>query len=278
MKQGIPHRFFWSWDHSTNWTLHAYGAQNCGVSNAYAKAPEMFLQDYKRVVDFAAAHKMDAVGMAGMLRESHGGVEAARQLCNYAAEKGVRIYMIAGLFAYGGIYYEGELLIEEEYAAFLPYHNKMAILTRADGRAHLWLCQQENGKWILDPTPFVLGEIFQYDFPFINEPSIAFYYPFRNDGFSDPPDTLWIATKKSLLSVSLGNWLSNSAESKESVQITEHTVPDYWDKLHIANMTQIENTLYFGEHFGVLKAELSDSEATFTFYPVDYQSILQKEK
>lgn len=108
MNQGIPHRFFWSWDHSTNWTLHAYGAQNCGVSNAYAKAPEMFLQDYKRVVDFAAAHKMDAVGMAGMLRESHGGVETVRQLCNYAAEKGVRIYMIAGLFAYGGIYYEGD--------------------------------------------------------------------------------------------------------------------------------------------------------------------------
>ena len=37
MSTGIPQRFFWSWDHSTNWTLHAFGTQNCGVSNAYAK-------------------------------------------------------------------------------------------------------------------------------------------------------------------------------------------------------------------------------------------------
>lgn len=108
MKKSIPNRLFWSWDHSTNWNLHAYGAQNCGVSNAYAKAPEMFLRDYMRVVDFAAEHKINAVGVVGLLREKHGGVEDARRLCAYAREKGVRIYMIAGLFAYGGIFYEGD--------------------------------------------------------------------------------------------------------------------------------------------------------------------------
>lgn len=108
MSQNIPNRFFWSWDHSTNWTLHAYGAQNCGVSNAYAKAPEVFLQDYRRVIDYAAAHKINAVGIAGLLREKHGGVDSVRTLCEYANKKGVRIYMIAGLFAYGGIFYEGD--------------------------------------------------------------------------------------------------------------------------------------------------------------------------
>jgi len=101
MNNAIPNRLFWSWDHSTNWSLHAYGAQNCGVSNAYAKAPEMFLRDYMRVVDFAAEHRINAVGVAGLLREKHGGVEGARQLCAYAREKGVKIYMIAGLFALG---------------------------------------------------------------------------------------------------------------------------------------------------------------------------------
>jgi len=104
----IPHRFFWTWDHSTNWCLHAYGAQNSGVANEYAKAPEMFENDYKRLVDFCAEHKFDAVGIVGMLRAKHGGVESARRLCSYANERGVRIYMIAGLYAYGGIYYEGD--------------------------------------------------------------------------------------------------------------------------------------------------------------------------
>ena len=108
MSSGIPYRFFWSWDHSTNWTLHAYGAQNCGVSNAYAKAPEVFEQDYRRVVDFAASHKINAVGIAGLLRNTHGGIESVRRLCDYANNKDVRIYMIAGLFAYGGIFYEGD--------------------------------------------------------------------------------------------------------------------------------------------------------------------------
>ena len=104
----IPHRFFWSWDHSTNWSLHAYGAQNCGVANAYAKAPGMFEVDYRRAVDFCAEHKIDAVGIVGLFRDKHGGIDSVRRLCSYAMEKGVRIYQIAGLYAYGGIYYEGD--------------------------------------------------------------------------------------------------------------------------------------------------------------------------
>ena len=103
----IPHRFFWSWDHSTNWGLHAYGAQNCGVANEYAKAPGMFQVDYRRVVDFCAAHKIGAVGIAGLFRQKHGGVDEVRRLCEYANQKGVKIYQIAGLFAYGGIFYDG---------------------------------------------------------------------------------------------------------------------------------------------------------------------------
>lgn len=105
---GISNRFFWSWDHSTNWCLHTLGAQNCGVNNAYAKPSECFFNDYKRVVDFCAEHKIGAVGIVGLLRDKHGGVSEARRLCDYANSRGVKIYVIAGLYAYGGIYYEGE--------------------------------------------------------------------------------------------------------------------------------------------------------------------------
>jgi len=105
---GIKNRFFWSWDHSTNWCLHTLGAQNCGVNNAYAKPPEAFYNDYKRVVDFSAEHNIGAVGIVGLLRDKHGGVAEARRLCDYANSRGVKIYIIAGLYAYGGIYYEGE--------------------------------------------------------------------------------------------------------------------------------------------------------------------------
>ncbi len=104
----IQHRIFWSWDHSTNWSMNVPGEQNCGVGNEYTKKFGMFELDYRRVVDWCAEHGMEGVGIVGLLRDRHGGVDAARRLCGYAREKGVRIYLIAGLFAYGGIYYEGD--------------------------------------------------------------------------------------------------------------------------------------------------------------------------
>ena len=100
-------RIFWTWDHCTNWTLNERGNQNCGSGNAYTKHPEVFLQDYKRMVDWCAANQIDAIGIVGLLRDRHGGLEIARELCAYAREKGVFVYIIAGLYAYGGIYYEG---------------------------------------------------------------------------------------------------------------------------------------------------------------------------
>lgn len=104
----IPHRFFWTWDHSTNWCLHALGAQNCGVANVYAKYPEMFERDYMRLIDYCKEHKFDAVGIVGLLRDAHYGVDGARRLCSYAEEQGVKVYMIVGTYSYGGIYYEGD--------------------------------------------------------------------------------------------------------------------------------------------------------------------------
>ena len=104
----IPYRIFWTWDHSTNWCMNTRGAQNSGVANAYMKNPEMFLKDYMRVVDWCAENGMNAVGIVGLLRDRHGGVDSVRKLCAYAQEKGICIYIIAGLFAYSGIYYEGD--------------------------------------------------------------------------------------------------------------------------------------------------------------------------
>ncbi len=105
-KQGIPHRFFWTWDHSTNWCMNILGSQTCGVGNPYLKNPEMFEHDYKRAIDYCAEHRIDGIGIAGLLRDRHGGVESARRVCEYAREKDVLVYIIAGLFAYGGIQME----------------------------------------------------------------------------------------------------------------------------------------------------------------------------
>ena len=101
-------RLFWNWDHSTNWCLNTIGRQNCGVANPYTKKPDEFVHDYTRMIDFCSGNRIDAVGVVGLLRDCHGGWDAARRICEYGRKHGVRVYLIAGLYSYGGLYYEGD--------------------------------------------------------------------------------------------------------------------------------------------------------------------------
>jgi len=104
----LPYRLLWTWDHSTNWYLEQVGLQEIGALNYYAKPAEGFLEDYRRLVDFMSLERIGGVTIYGFLRDNHGGVEAAQELCRYAAERGVRILPGVGINAYGGIYWEGE--------------------------------------------------------------------------------------------------------------------------------------------------------------------------
>jgi hypothetical protein len=99
---------WWTWDHSTNWTVNAPGKQNMGASNFYGKHPDQFVTDYTRAIRFASEHGIEAIFIAGLLRDNHGGVEAARKVAQIGRDAGVRVCGIVGLLAYGGIYYEGD--------------------------------------------------------------------------------------------------------------------------------------------------------------------------
>lgn len=109
-KKICPHmkRLLWNWDHSTNWCLNTIGRQNCGVANPYTKKPDEFVHDFTRMIDFCSVNRIDAVGVVGLLRDCHGGWETARRICDYGRKRGVRVYLIAGLYSYGGLYYEGD--------------------------------------------------------------------------------------------------------------------------------------------------------------------------
>ena len=105
---GMLYRTFWTWDHSTNWELSQVGLQEIGVFNPYGKPPGGFLADYKRLVDFCSRNRIAAITIYGFLRDSHGGIEAAQELCRYASERGVRIMPGIAIGAYGGVYWEGD--------------------------------------------------------------------------------------------------------------------------------------------------------------------------
>ena len=103
----LPYRLFWTWDHSTNWYLEQVGIQEIGAMNYYSKPSNGFLKDYKRLIDFMSLHRISGVTVYGFLRDCHGGIESAKELCRYARERGVRILPGVGINAYGGIYWEG---------------------------------------------------------------------------------------------------------------------------------------------------------------------------
>lgn len=104
----LAHRAFWTWDHSSNWQLDQIGQQEIGVFNPYGKPPRGFLEDYTRMVDFCSMNRLGAIVVYGFLRDSHGGIEAAQELCRYANERGVRIIPGLAIGAYGGVYWEGK--------------------------------------------------------------------------------------------------------------------------------------------------------------------------
>jgi hypothetical protein len=104
----LPYRLLWTWDHSTNWYLEQVGIQEIGALNYYSKPPGGFLEDYRRLVDFMSMNRIGGVTIYGFLRDSHGGIDTAQELCRYAFERGVRILPGVGINAYGGIYWEGK--------------------------------------------------------------------------------------------------------------------------------------------------------------------------
>ena len=79
-----------------------------GASNYYSRTPEAFLEDYSRLLIWCGKHHYNGVVVWGLLRDCHGGVEAAKKLCDVANEAGVRLLCGVGLNAYGGVYYEGD--------------------------------------------------------------------------------------------------------------------------------------------------------------------------
>jgi hypothetical protein len=104
----LPNSYFWTWDHSTNWMLDDPGMLNFGCDNRYLKRPETFVEDYRRLTDFSAGLGVKGILIWGFLRDSHGGIDASKQVADYAASKGIAIKPGIGTTWYGGIYYEGD--------------------------------------------------------------------------------------------------------------------------------------------------------------------------
>ena len=114
-----------------------------GEYGRYGKPPDSFLADYKAAVDFMAEHGVNGIVIWGFLRDAHGGVAAAQELCRYATERGVRILPGVGTSGYGGYYYEGS----NRYNAktWITEHPELRSVNK-DGKSIRSPCPSKKGN------------------------------------------------------------------------------------------------------------------------------------
>lgn len=102
----------WCWDARMTWDDEPETAVRKMAASEkafpYGKRSESYLAGFKRLVDYAATAGIYGIIVWGFLRDSHGGVAAAKELAAYARDKGVAILPGVGLCSYGGYYFEGE--------------------------------------------------------------------------------------------------------------------------------------------------------------------------
>jgi len=161
-KSALPNSYFWTWDHSTNWVLDDPGNQANGCDNKYFKRPETYLEDYKRLTDFALGLGIKGICIWGFLRDSHGGVEYAKKVASYAVSKGVAIMPGFGTTWYGGAYYEGE----HKYSlqTFLRKHPDAVMITKNgekkefDGSFGACLAHPAYQDWLKEALDWLFRE------------------------------------------------------------------------------------------------------------------------
>ena len=102
----------WCWDSRMTWDDEpeaiALRMASADKKFTYPKRPDSFLSGFKRLVDYCGRIGVHSITVWGFLRDAHGGVQAAAELCEYAADRGVGILPGVGLCSYGGYYYEGD--------------------------------------------------------------------------------------------------------------------------------------------------------------------------
>jgi hypothetical protein len=145
---GFEQRYLWTWDHRMDWAGETPGGIVMGGGGSYRKPAGEYLEDYKALIDYVSSHtSFNAIIIWGLLRDTHGGIEAAQELCEYANEHGIRIVPGVGTSGYEGYYFEGDH--RYNISTWLKDHPELRAVTQ-DGTPHNALCpsKPENVEWL----------------------------------------------------------------------------------------------------------------------------------
>jgi len=153
----------WCWDTRMTWDDEPERIQTRMAASdqqfPYAKSSGAYLTGFKRLVDYCSKNEIWGIIIWGFLRDAHGGIEAARDLCLYARDRGVSIVPGVGLSAYGGYYYEGDHPFNLD--TYLKKYPERASIAEEEGggrqvKSVLDPSLPENRQWWRDGLDWML--------------------------------------------------------------------------------------------------------------------------
>ena len=163
-RPALLRNYYWTWDHSTNWWLSADGQQESGCNNIYTKTAEDFVRDYKLLVDHCLRSRVGGIVIWGFVRDAHGGVAASQEVCNYAADRGIRILPGVGTCVYGGVYYVSDVEADTSShpltaKSFVRNHPEVGMVERDGKRSALYPCptHPDTIAWLKDCAAWLFG-------------------------------------------------------------------------------------------------------------------------
>lgn len=159
-------KLVYAWDYRMRWAPIERPVERGMGGRSYPYGTETFLDDYTRAFAWLSRHGYDGVVIWGFLRDSHGGVQAAHELCHRADDYGIRVIAGVGVNCYAGIYWEGDNPYNINNR--VKQHPEMAavgadskpVIRPPDGEGSM-LCpsRSENLQWHLDGLSWLLEEV-----------------------------------------------------------------------------------------------------------------------
>ena len=172
----------YTWDYRMRWAPGDRPLERGMGGRSYTDGAETFIEDYSRAFEWFGRHGYDGVLIWGFLRDSHGGVDAARELCRRAAGAGVKVIAGVGVNCYSGVYWEGDnpynlqnwitrhpelaargrfrdWFADAQAAGADPPPRRMICASSDGGGSVLCPSKKENVQWLKDGLSWLLDEV-----------------------------------------------------------------------------------------------------------------------
>ncbi len=150
----LKYRLLWNWDSRTNWRLSVdemHGIHHQRY-NLIEEGEVAFVTHLERAIDYFSDHKLNGLIVWGFIRDAHGGLEAAREVCRYGRRNNVRLLPgVCTEAAYGGFTYSPDSPYNLEH--WTAKHPELRYRD-SGGKDIAGVCpsKPENQQWLRDGT------------------------------------------------------------------------------------------------------------------------------